>query len=109
MHIRATGPAAIHCVVDEGDPVVLTDADGVVLSGPHPAPRPPDRLVIDYDGPRLEEFCWGVLNPDGTLGDQSKLLGLLRRFDRVNLDLHSPGDEYLTAEDRQWFSRMWEL
>jgi hypothetical protein len=64
-------------------------------------------MVIDYDGPRVGEFCWGVLNPDGTLGWQSQVVGRLLGYDRINLDFDPQPDDYLTAVDRKWLSRMW--
>lgn len=105
MHVRAQGPAKMQCIVDEGDPVVLTDATGTVIVGPSPAP-PAGRMVFDYNGPRVADFCWGVLNPDGTLAFQSELLGPLYQYQRINLDLETPGDEQLTSADRKWLDRM---
>ena len=107
MRIRALGPGRIHCITEDGDPVVLTAANGDVIWGPRPAPPPGARMVIDYDGPRVGEFCWGVLNPDGTLGWQSQVVGRLLGYDRINLDFDRQPDDYLTAVDRKWLSRMW--
>jgi hypothetical protein len=106
MFTRAIGPGQGRWFAEEGDPVVLTDLCGRVVWGPHPAPPQGQQLVIDHRGPRLDDFCWGVLNPDATLACQSGSCGPLWRNGRITLDFDLPADDYLTVEDRSWLRRM---
>jgi hypothetical protein len=105
MYTRAIGPGKAKFVVEEGDPIVLTDLNGTIISGPHPAPAN-DKISIDYDGPRVTDACWGVLNPDGTLGFQSEPFTTLYGYERVNLGLDHPLDDHLLPEDRKWLKRV---
>lgn len=105
MYTRATSPGQMNCVVEEGDPIVLTNTAGDVVSRPHPAP-PTRELIINYNGHRVGEACWGVLNPDGTLAFQSEVVATLRAGDRVTLKLDQPTDDHLTTDDRAWLARM---
>lgn len=94
------------CVVEEGDPIVLTDTSGNIVSGPHPAP-PTSVLVINYSGPRVRDDCWGVLNPDGTLAFQSTILvTTLYGDERITLTLDKPVDDHLTTDDRKWLNQV---
>lgn len=106
MRTKATGPDRVRFVIEEGDAVVLTDHDGVVVTRPQPAP-PIGELVINYSGRRLENACWVVLAADGTLAFQSEPFGMIRDFDRVvlTLDGHA-ADDHLTPEDHRWLKRV---
>jgi hypothetical protein len=106
MRTRATGPGKVQFAVEEGDMVVLTDLVGIAVTRPQPAPSTGE-LIINYSGRRLENGCWGVLNPDGTLAFQSEPFGMIRDFDRVvlTLDGHA-ADDHLTPDDRKWLKRV---
>lgn len=104
MYTRTQGPGRCIFVIEEGDPIVLTNLGGTVVVGPHPAAAG-GQMVIEYDGSYLQDLCWGVLNPDGTLGFQSEPLGWLSQGMNVKLDLDQPGPpvDHLTHDDRRWF------
>lgn len=107
MRVRALSAGQLQCFADEGDPVVLTDLTGTVAAGPFPVPAN-QQLVIDYDGPRLNEVCWGILNPDGTLAYRSNKLdfGPLYRHQRVTSNFEEPPGDHLTPDDRKWLTRV---
>jgi hypothetical protein len=105
MYTQATGPGRVKFVVEEGDSVVFTNIHGKVISGPYPAPQPRDVITVDWYRPYVASWCWGILNPDGTLAFQSAVCGSLFRGDHITLDLELPGD-YLLPEDRVWLKRV---
>ncbi len=108
MYIRAQGPGQMTFFAEEGDPIVLTDREGSVIAGPHPAP-PASSMVIEYNGPSVRDAYWGVLNPDGTLAFQAESFGQLWPRMTVTLEFQPPPDDFLTTDDRKWLKRMTQV
>jgi hypothetical protein len=105
MYMLASAAGRVHCFVEPRDSVVITDLMGKTIAGPAIAPLDGSVVTFDYDGPSLDNCCWGVLNSDGTLAFQSESIGSLFGGSRVRIEIESP-PTYLTPEDRQWLQRV---